>query len=358
MFIPFAVFSALEAPDERAALLAYKTTVAFPTRLSTAGFLSQGVALGEHDQSRASSEESITGADAKRAESVTDDSAKAETESYDVGAAAEATPVAETATEKDTSPPSADVEAPKSKATPKDDDTSSSSSSSDSDSDSDSDDEKPDKTEKPEPVAKTGDKPGQEEMLSSVSKQPSSDVKTGAVLERVQPCFADEALKGAVKRAPQAAEAVSEPTSKEVPAPSTAAAPAEEIIDPAHVLCTAESIKTQAEVIPEKEAGAEVKSSEVPDAVTEGAPDVAAGHAPEAVLDSAPKAASEAGLEIKAAPETMQAVTPAEELGDPAPVITAAEGVRAEPEVAAAPEGTHYITLKILFTPQNGLLTT
>ncbi|XP_047671173.1 NADH dehydrogenase [ubiquinone] flavoprotein 3, mitochondrial isoform X2 [Tachysurus fulvidraco] len=37
--------STLEAPDERAALLAYKTTVAFPTRLSTPGFLSQGVAL-------------------------------------------------------------------------------------------------------------------------------------------------------------------------------------------------------------------------------------------------------------------------------------------------------------------------
>ncbi|KAB5577334.1 hypothetical protein PHYPO_G00208660 [Pangasianodon hypophthalmus] len=270
----------LEASDERAALLAYKTTVAFPTRLSTPGFLSQGVALGEYEQSgnpvtgesavaagaasagptlstpqvsaESLTEENVTTADAKRAESV--DSAKAEPESCDLGAAAEATPIAETATEKDaTSPTSADVEAPKSEVAPKDDDaTSSSSSSSDSDSDSDSDDEKPDKTEMTEPVVQTEDKAGQEEMPSAVSKEPASDVKTGAVPKR--------------------------------------------------------------------------------------APDIAAKPTPEVILDPATKVASKPEVEIKAAPETTEAVAAAEELVDPAPVITDAEEVRAEPEVAAAPE--------------------
>ncbi|MCI4378715.1 hypothetical protein PGIGA_G00219020 [Pangasianodon gigas] len=373
----------LEASDERAALLAYKTTVAFPTRLSTPGFLSQGVALGEYEQSgnpvtgesavaagaasagptlstpqvsaESLTEENVTTADAKRAESV--DSAKAEPESCDLGAAAEATPIAETATERDaTSPTSADVEESKSEVALKDDDdaTSSSSSSSDSDSDSDSDDEKPDKTEMTEPVVQTEDKAGQEEMPSGVSKEPASDVKTGAVPKRIQPSVPEVAPEVAPVVAPEVApevapddvpevaEAVSEPRSEEVPAPSTAAASSEEIVDPAPVLRTAESIKAQEEVILEKEAGVDVKSSKVseaiPEPVTEGAPDVAAEPTPEVILDPATKVASKPEVEIKAAPETTEAVAAAEELVDPAPVITDAEEVRAEPEVAAAPE--------------------
>ncbi|MCJ8732828.1 hypothetical protein PDJAM_G00215770 [Pangasius djambal] len=356
----------LEASDERAALLAYKTTVAFPTRLSTPGFLSQGVALGEYEQSgnpvtgesavaagaasagptpstphisaESLTEENVTTADAKPAESV--DSAKAEPESCDLGAAAEVTSITETATEKDaTSPTSADLETPKSEVAPKDDDaTSSSSSSSDSDSDSDSDDEKPDKTEMTEPVAQTEDKAGQEEMPSAVSKEPASDVKTGAVPKRIQPSVPEAAPEAA----PEATEAVSEPRSEEVSAPSTAAASSEEIVDPAPVLRTAESLKAQAEVILEKEAGVDVKSSKVseaiPEPVTEGAPDVAAEPTPEVVLDPATKVASKPEVEIKAAPETTEAVAAAEELVDPAPVITDAEEVRAEPEVSAAPE--------------------
>lgn len=380
MFIPFAIFSAFSQPDERAALLAYKTTVAFPTRLSTPGFLSQGVALGGSEQSgdpvtgesavaaaapsaepapstphvsaEASSEESVTTTDATQAESVVDGSAK--TESCGVGA--------ERATEKHaTSSTSADVKAPKSEVTPEDDDaTSSSSSSSDSDSDSDSDDEKPDKTEMTEPVVETEDKAGQKETPLAGSEEPASGVKTRAVPTRGQPSVPEgtpeRAIKGALKGAPEVAKAVSEPTSEEVPAPSTAMASSEEMVDPAPVLCMAESIKAQAEVVPEKEAGVEVKSSEVSDAipepVTEGASDVAAEPTPDIVVrDPVTEVASKPEVEIKVAPETSEAVAAPEELIDPAPVITDAEEVRAEPEVAAAPEGTHYITLKILFTP-------
>lgn len=367
MFIPFAIFSACSQPDERAALLAYKTTVAFPTRLSTPGFLSQGVALGESERSgdpmtgesaaaaaasaepapsapqvsaEASSEERVSTADATQAESVVDGSA--ETESRDVAA--------ERAAEKDaTSPTSADVKAPK-------DAPSSSSSSSDSDSDSDSDDdeEKPDKTEMTEPVVKPEDKAGQEEMSSAVSEEPASDTKTRAVPERGQPSTPERALKGA----PEVAKAVREPTSEEPTSPSTAAAvSSEDIIDPAPVSCTAESIKGQAEVGPEKEASVEVKSSEVPHAIpepaTEGAPDIAAKPTPDVVRDPATEVASGSEVEIKVAPKpTEAAAARPEELIDPAPVITDAEVVvTAEPEVAAAPEGTHYITLKILLSP-------
>ncbi|XP_060784868.1 clumping factor A [Neoarius graeffei] len=346
-------------PDERAALLAYKTTVAFPTRLSTPGFLSQGVALGESERSgdpmtgesaaaaasaepvpsapqvsaEASSEERVSTADATQAESVVDGSAKAETESRDVAA--------ERAAEKDvTSPTSADVKAPK-------DAPSSSSSSSDSDSDSDSDDdddddeEKPDKTEMTEPVVKPEDKAGQEEMSSAVSEEPASDTKTRAVPERGQPSAPERALKGA----PEVAKAVREPTSEEPTSPSTAAAvSSEDIIDPAPVSCTAESIKGQAEVGPEKEASVEVKSSEVPHAIpepaTEGAPDIAAKPTPDVVRDPATEVGSGSEVEIKVAPKTTEAAAAhPEELIDPAPVITDAEEVvTAEPEVAAAPE--------------------
>ncbi|XP_053483449.1 myristoylated alanine-rich C-kinase substrate isoform X2 [Ictalurus furcatus] len=391
--------STLEASDERAALLAYKTTVAFPTRLSAPGFLSQGVSLGEYEQSRDpvtdASAESVTTAHAKQAESVADDSAKVQTESCDVGAAAEAPPKTETATEKDaTSTTGADVKAPKSEVASKDDDatsSSSSSSSSDSDSDSDSDDEKPDKNEIIEPVVQTEDK-RQEEMPSAVSEKPASDVKTAAVPERVQPFVPEGAIKrapkGAPKGAPDVAEAVSESTSEQVPSSSTAAASSEEIVDPAPVLCRAESVKAQAEVIPEKNAGVAVKSLEdsgaIPEPVTEGASDVAAEPTPKVVLDSTTEVAPEPEVEIKAAPETMEAVpervqpfvperapegaikrapegapdvaeavsestseqvpssstaaASSEEIVDPAPVITVAEEVQAEPEVAAAPE--------------------
>lgn len=371
MFIPFAIFSALEAPDERAALLAYKTTVAFPTRLSTPGFLSQGVALGEYEQNadpvtnavaagaasaqpapstaqvlaKPSSEEFTTAADAKQAESVT-------------------TPAAETATEKDaTIPTSADVEASKSEVTPKDDeDTSSSSSSSDSDSDSDSDDEKPDKTELAEPVVHAEDKAGLDEKPSAVSEEHASDVKTRAVPEHVEPSVPERAPKGAVKGAPQEAEVVSEPKFKKVPDPCTASAPSEDIVDPAPVLCTAASVKAQANVIPESETGVEVKSSVVsggiPKPVTKSAPDVSAEPTPEVVLDSATKVASEPEPEIKTAPKTLKAVAADEELVDTAPAITDAEEVRADPDVSAAPEGTHHITFKFLFTPLSRLLTT
>ncbi|XP_017325816.1 nucleolar protein dao-5 isoform X2 [Ictalurus punctatus] len=381
--------STLEASDERAALLAYKTTVAFPTRLSAPGFLSPGVSLGGYEQSRDpvtdASAESVTTAHAKQAESVADDSAKAQTESCDVGAAAEAPPKTETATEKDaTSTTGADVKAPKSEVASKDDDaTSSSSSSSDSDSDSDSDDEKPDKNEIIEPVVQTEDK-RQEETPSAVSEKPASDVKTAAVPERVQPFVPEGAIKRAPKGAPDVAEAVSESTSEQVPSSSTAAASSEEIVDPAPVLCRAESVKAQAEVIPEKDAGVAVKSLEdsgaIPEPVTEGASDVAAEPTPKVVLDSTTEVAPEPEVEIKAAPETTEAVpervrpfvpegaikrapegapdvaeavsestseqvpssstaaASSEELVDPAPVITVAGEVQAEPEVAAAPE--------------------
>ncbi|KAG7330888.1 hypothetical protein KOW79_004857 [Hemibagrus wyckioides] len=421
--------STLEAPDERAALLAYKTTVAFPTRVSTPGSLSQGVAIGEYEQSgdpvpgestvatvastpqvscEALSEKTITTVDAKQAEPVTDASVKAETESCGVGAAAETPPVAETSRNKDaTSPTSAD-EAPKD-----DDDTSSSSSSSDSDSDSDSDDEKP-KTEMTKPEVQTEDKAGQEEMPSATMEEPTSGVKTGDVPKHVQPSVPEDspkgspvgetegspvgetegspvgetegspvgetegspvgetegspvrategspvrategspvrategspvrATEGSPVRAPEVREEVTEPTSNKVPASSTAAASSEEIVDPAPVLCTAESVKTQAEIIPEKKAGVEVKSSKVsdgiPEPVTDSAPSVAAKPTPEIVLESATKVASEPKVEIKPAPETTEAVAAAEELVDTAPVITDAEEVRAEPEAATAPE--------------------
>ncbi|KAF4087213.1 hypothetical protein AMELA_G00093100, partial [Ameiurus melas] len=380
----------LEASDERAALLAYKTTVAFPTRLSAPGFLSQGVSLGEYEQSRNSvtdaSAESVTTAHAKQAESVADDSAKVQTESCDVGAAAAEAPlITETATEKDaTSTTGADVKARKSEVASKDDDaTSSSSSSSDSDSDSDSDDEKPDKTEVIEPVVQREDK-RQEEMPSAVSEEPASDVKTAALPERVQPFVTEGAIKRAPTGAPDVAKAERESTSEQVPSSSTAAASSEEIIDPAPVLCRAESIKAQAAVLPEKDAGVAVKSLEdsgaIPEPVTEGASDVPAEPTPKIVFDSATKVASEPEVAIKAAPETMEAVpervqpfvperapegaikrapnvaeavsestservpssstavASSEELVDPAPVITVAEEVGAEPDVAAAPE--------------------
>ncbi|KAK3568843.1 hypothetical protein QTP86_017949, partial [Hemibagrus guttatus] len=437
----------LEAPDERAALLAYKTTVAFPTRLSTPGLLSQGVVLGEYEQGgdpvpsestvaagastpqvscEALSEETITTVDAKQAESVTDASVKAETESCGIGAAAEAPPVAETSRNKDaTSPTSADE-------APKDDDTSSSSSSSDSDSDSDSDDEKPE-TEITKPVVQTEDKAGQEEMPSAATKEPTSHVPSvpegspksspagategspagategspagategsparategsparategsparategspvrategspvrategspvrategspvrategspvrategspvrateGSPVRATEgsPVRATEgspvsATEGSPVDAPEVREAVVEPTSDKVLASSTAAASSEEIVDSAPVLCTAESIKTQAEVIPEKKAGVEVKSSKVsdgiPEPVTDSAPSIAAKPTSEVVLDSATKVASEQKVEIKTAPEMTEAVAAAEELVDTAP---------------------------------------
>lgn len=314
----------------------------------------------------ASSEDSVTTADVKQAETVTDDSVKT-TESCDAVASAEATSVGDTATKKyATSPTSADVKAQKSEAAPKDDDdedaTSSSSSSSDSDSDSDSDDEEPDKSKMTEPAVQTKDKAGRTDMPSAGSKEPASDFKTGAVSERVQSSGPKGAPQGVVKDAPEVAEVVNKPTSKEVADVSTASAPSEEIVDPAPVLGTAERVDTQVEVIAEKQSGVEVKSIEVsldiPEPVTEGAADVAAEPTPEGILDSATKVAPKPEVEITAAPETTEAVAAAAEFADPAPVLTDAEEVRTDPEVAAAPEGTHHISLKILFTPLSGLLTT
>lgn len=284
----------------------------------------------------ASSKDSVTTADASQAESVTDGSAETKSESPGVVAAAE------TATAKAaTSPTSADVEAPKD-----DDGTSTSSSSSDSESDSDSDDEKPDKTEIAEPAAQAEDKPGQEEKPSAVGKKLAPDTKTEALPEHVQP----SAPKRAVKEAPQITKA------EQVPVPSAASeeAPSDEIVDPAPVLRTAESVKARVEF----RAGVAMKSSDKPEPVAKGAPDVAAEPTPEANLDLATEVVSEPEAEIQAAPETAKTVAAAEGLADTARLITDAEVVAAEPEVTAAPEGTHYIILKTPFTPPSRLLTT
>ncbi|KAI5107398.1 NADH dehydrogenase [ubiquinone] flavoprotein 3, mitochondrial isoform X3, partial [Silurus meridionalis] len=346
-----------EAPDERAALLAYKTAVAFPTRISTPGFLSHGVALGEHEQStdpvtgesaaasshpaagaeptpttpqvssEASIEETVNAVDAKQTES-----AKDEPESGAVGAG-DTTLITETATEKEViSSTRADMEAPKSKVAPKDDDTtSSSSSSSDSDSDSDSDDEKPDKTEEIASVVQTKHKAGQKGMPSAGSEASSLDMKIGAGPERE--------TKEPIKGQPEVTKIMSKPTPEEVLAPSTSVS-SEEVIDPAPVICTAESVKVQSESIPVKEAGVEVKSSEVSDALSEpatkAAQDISAKPTLDVVLDSATEMASEP--ETKAAPEPAKCVDAAEELVDSAPIITDAEEVRAKPEATAAHE--------------------
>ncbi|XP_052421519.1 neurofilament heavy polypeptide isoform X4 [Carassius gibelio] len=123
--------------DERASLLAYKPTVAFPSKLSATGFLSKDVALGESEiteaVSTAAASETTAGClDADRA--------------AEEAKITEVPPTNEVSTKSKGSKAS-DVEAKVQKD--QDDSSSSSSSSSDSDSDSDSDDEKP-KTEMPE----------------------------------------------------------------------------------------------------------------------------------------------------------------------------------------------------------------
>ncbi|XP_026128211.1 neurofilament heavy polypeptide-like [Carassius auratus] len=155
--------------DERASLLAYKPTVAFPSKLSATGFLSKDVALGESEiteaVSTAAASETTAGClDADRA--------------AEEAKITEVPPTNEVSTKSKGSKAS-DVEAKVQKD--QDDSSSSSSSSSDSDSDSDSDDEKP-KTEMPE----TGKKAAEEKKAPGLKTEHVEKKAPGLTTEHVE----------------------------------------------------------------------------------------------------------------------------------------------------------------------------
>ncbi|XP_067299481.1 uncharacterized protein ndufv3 isoform X2 [Pseudorasbora parva] len=272
--------STIEA-DERASLLAYKSAVAFPSKLSATGFLLKDIALGETETaevvSTATANETTT--DGPVVETSAAEIAVEEAKTTDV-------PPTDGATSESEGSKTSDVKA----EVQKDQENTSSSSSSDSDSDSDSDDEKP-KTETP---AQSGEKVAEE------NKAPGLTIEEVGVTDKEA-----KSESASLGEAQESAEDVTKATPEEVPAPSaTPVGSVETLIDPAPVLSSTN------EAVPEVE-GAKPESASFGEA-QESAEDV-----------------------TKATPEEVPApsATSVETLIDPAPVLSST--TEAIPEVSS-----------------------
>ncbi|KAK2905297.1 hypothetical protein Q8A67_007096 [Cirrhinus molitorella] len=325
----------LEA-DERASLLAYKPTVAFPSKLSATGFLPKDVALGESKISEAAANETTAGGPV------------ADTAAAEEAKITEVPPTNEVTTKSEGSKAS-DVEAEVQKDQDDSSSSSSSSSSSDSDSDSDSDDEKP-KTETPE----SGDKAAEEKKSSSLT----NDVNVAD--KKAKP---ESVSFGEVQ---ESAETVTKAKPKKVPAPSAKSDGSDEtLIDPAPILSsptteaipeaasksittdTPDKIDTATKVPVEKivvEKKPEIKAEDAvrvaAEVVPEASPEEAVktveaspGVAPAAPGDVAPKP-EDASFKAEAGTQAAHS----EELVDPAPVAADAVEARAETNVVETPE--------------------
>uniref|UniRef100_A0A8C1Y9U6 NADH:ubiquinone oxidoreductase subunit V3 n=1 Tax=Cyprinus carpio TaxID=7962 RepID=A0A8C1Y9U6_CYPCA len=335
--------------DERASLLAYKPTVAFPSKLSATGFLPKDVALDESEPteavSTAAASETTAGGPAA-------DTAAAEV-AVEEAKITEVPPTNEVSTKSKGSKAS-DVEAEVQKD--QNSSSSSSSSSSDSDSDSDSDDEKT-KTETPETL-QSGEKAAEEKKAPGLT--------TKQVDKKALP---DSASFG---EAQESAKTVTKAKPEEVAAPSAKPDGSDEtLIDPAPIVSssTTESIPEMSseyikadttdkivdtaidvkmapveEIVVEKEP--EIKAEDAVKVAAEVVPEVPTEASPEEVVKTAveasPGVASEASGDAAAKPEPKaEAGTPAapsEELVDPAPVAVDAVEARAETNVVETPE--------------------
>ncbi|XP_076858705.1 uncharacterized protein ndufv3 isoform X2 [Brachyhypopomus gauderio] len=337
----------LEAPDERAALLAFKTTVAFPTRISTKGTEYKGVALDPVVAvgAVALGEAAFT----RQAESASTNTDRPDAK----GDATEATSTAQASTGGEEP-----VASTLGSAEPKDQEATSTSSSesdtdSDSDSDSDSDDEK---TDKIETVVQPRGKAEEETAPTSTSEE-SASVKTTPGPEHVS------ASAGTVKKeAPE----VSAEAGFKINEASMAEA-RHESVDAASGKSVATGGKEPGVKHPEAKVETPLETSQdgaamkvTPEASTKAPdhpPQVVPRERPEALLkatpevppDSPEEGASEA--KVEAAPQTLggtvaEAVATeagteaslAEELTDPAPILTDKAEPPAEPEAAPAPE--------------------
>ncbi|XP_052421520.1 nucleolar and coiled-body phosphoprotein 1 isoform X5 [Carassius gibelio] len=366
--------------DERASLLAYKPTVAFPSKLSATGFLSKDVALGESEiteaVSTAAASETTAGClDADRA--------------AEEAKITEVPPTNEVSTKSKGSKAS-DVEAKVQKD--QDDSSSSSSSSSDSDSDSDSDDEKP-KTEMPEigkkaaeekkaPGLKTEHVEKKAPALTTEHVEKKAPALTTEHVEKKAPGLTTEHVEkkalpesASFGEAQEKAKTVTKAKPEEVPAPSVKPDGSDEtLIDPAPMVSSSTT-----ELIPEMSSeyikadttdtivdnATDVKIAAVEEIVVEKEPEVKAEDAVKVAAEVVPEVPTEASLaevvktaveashggvseasgDVAAKPEDAsskaEAGTPAppsEELVDPAPVAADAVEARAETTVVETPE--------------------
>ncbi|XDV30908.1 hypothetical protein PO909_033733 [Leuciscus waleckii] len=262
--------STIEA-DERASLLAYKPAVAFPSKLSAAGFLLKDVALGKSETAEAVS--------TAAANETTADSPVAETAAADIAveeAKIKEVPPTNGATTEIGGSKTSDVKA----EVQKDQVDTSSSSSSDSDSDSESDDEKP-KTETP---VQSGEKAAEEKKAPGLTSE-----EVGVPDKEANP---ETTPFG---EAQESAETVTKVTPEEVPAPSAKpVGSVETLIDPAPVL------SSTSEAVPE------VSSEAVPEVSSEAVPEVSSEAVPEVSSESITVATSDnildSATEIKTAP--------------------------------------------------------
>ncbi|KAK7153771.1 hypothetical protein R3I94_007208 [Phoxinus phoxinus] len=353
--------STIEA-DERASLLAYKPAVAFPSKLSAAGFLLKDVALGKSETAEAVS--------TAAANETTTDSPVAEPAAADIAveeAKITEVPPTDGATTEIGGRQTSDVKA----EVQKDQDDTSSSSSSDSDSDSDSDEEKP-KTETP---VQSGEKAAEEKAAPGLTTE-----EVGVPDKEANP-------ETAFGEAQESAGTVTKATPEEVPAPSAKpVGSVETLIDPAPVLSStseavpevsSESITvatsdnildsaTEIKTAPTEEISVEkepeIKVEEEPEIKVEEEPEIKVEEAvkvsaevlpevttearPEVVADTAvdagPEVSSEALGDVpapKAEAGTLNAEgTPSEELVDPAPVTADAVEALAETDVVETPQ--------------------
>ncbi|XP_052421521.1 nucleolar and coiled-body phosphoprotein 1 isoform X6 [Carassius gibelio] len=354
--------------DERASLLAYKPTVAFPSKLSATGFLSKDVALGESEiteaVSTAAASETTAGClDADRA--------------AEEAKITEVPPTNEVSTKSKGSKAS-DVEAKVQKD--QDDSSSSSSSSSDSDSDSDSDDEKP-KTEMPE-IGKKAAEEKKAPGLKTEHVEKKAPALTTEHVEKKAPGLTTEHVEkkalpesASFGEAQEKAKTVTKAKPEEVPAPSVKPDGSDEtLIDPAPMVSSSTT-----ELIPEMSSeyikadttdtivdnATDVKIAAVEEIVVEKEPEVKAEDAVKVAAEVVPEVPTEASLaevvktaveashggvseasgDVAAKPEDAsskaEAGTPAppsEELVDPAPVAADAVEARAETTVVETPE--------------------
>ncbi|XP_077072854.1 uncharacterized protein ndufv3 isoform X2 [Siphateles boraxobius] len=376
--------STIEA-DERASLLAYKPAVAFPSKLSAAGFLLKDVALGKSETAEAVS--------TAAANETTTDSPVAETAAANNGVEeAKIMEVPPTATTEIGGSKTSDFKA----EVQKDQDDSSSSSSSDSDSDSDSDDEKP-KTETP---VQSGEKAAEEKKAPGLTTeevgvpdkeanpettafgeaQGSAETVTKATTEEVlapsaKPVGSQETLIDPAPVFSSTSEAVPEVSSESITvatsdnildsATEIKTAPTEEIAvekEPEIKTAPKEEIAVEKEpeikTAPKEEIAVEkepeIKVEEEPEIKVEEAVKVSAGVLPEVTtearsevvadgaVDAGPEVSSEVPGDVpapKAEAGTLEAEgTSSEELVDPAPVTADAVEARAETDVVETPE--------------------
>ncbi|XP_026074346.1 nucleolar and coiled-body phosphoprotein 1-like [Carassius auratus] len=329
--------STIEA-DERASLLAYKPTVAFPSKLSATGFLPTDIALAESETteavSTAAANETTAGcldADAAAAEEITEVPA---TNEVPTGSQARKASDVEAEGQKD-----------------EDDSSSSSSSSSDSDSDSDSDDEKPES----ETPVKSGEK-------AARKKSPGLTMEVDVADKETKP---ESASPGEAQENPGN---VTKAKLKEAPTPSAKPEGSDEtLVDPAPILSssTTEAISevsiesipadtpdntihtaTEVKIALKKEIVVEKEPETNAEAAVKFAADVPTEPSHEEVTKTASHGeAPEAPGDVAASPEDASSQTeagtpaaPSEELVDPAPVAADAVEARAESNGVETPE--------------------